>query len=63
MRVKDKIVVLTGAASGIGRAIAILFAKEGAIQVLSDIDEEGLKENNGATGEDNASSNDSTEVT
>jgi NAD(P)-dependent dehydrogenase (short-subunit alcohol dehydrogenase family) len=44
MRVKDKIVVLTGAASGIGRATAILFAKEGAIQVLSDIDEKGLKE-------------------
>ena len=44
MRVKDKVVVLTGAASGIGRATAILFAKEGAIQVLSDIDEKGLKE-------------------
>jgi len=37
-------VVLTGAASGIGRATAILFAKEGAKQVLSDIDEEGGKE-------------------
>jgi NAD(P)-dependent dehydrogenase (short-subunit alcohol dehydrogenase family) len=44
IRLKDKIVVLTGAASGIGRSTAILFAKEGAIQVLSDIDEEGLKE-------------------
>ena len=44
MRVKDKIVILTGAASGIGRATALLFAKEGAIQILSDIDEEGLKE-------------------
>ena len=44
MRVKDKIVVLTGAASGIGRSTAILFAKEGAIQILSDIDENGLKE-------------------
>ncbi len=43
-RVKDKVVVLTGAASGIGRATAILFAKEGAIQVLSDIDEKGLNE-------------------
>jgi NAD(P)-dependent dehydrogenase (short-subunit alcohol dehydrogenase family) len=44
MRLKDKVVVLTGAASGIGRATAILFAKEGAIQILSDIDEEGLNE-------------------
>ena len=44
MRLKDKIVVLTGAASGIGRATARLFAKEGAIQVLSDNDEENLNE-------------------
>jgi len=44
IRVKDKVIVLTGAASGIGRSTAVLFAKEGAIQVLSDIDEEGLKE-------------------
>jgi NAD(P)-dependent dehydrogenase (short-subunit alcohol dehydrogenase family) len=44
MRLKDKIVVLTGAASGIGRATAILFAKEGATQILSDIDEENLNE-------------------
>ncbi|MFX1338258.1 MAG: SDR family NAD(P)-dependent oxidoreductase, partial [Promethearchaeota archaeon] len=44
MRVKDKIVVLTGAASGIGRATAVLFAKEGAFQVLSDIDKKGLDE-------------------
>jgi NAD(P)-dependent dehydrogenase (short-subunit alcohol dehydrogenase family) len=40
---KDKIVVITGAASGIGQATAKLFAQEGAIQILSDIDEEGLK--------------------
>ena len=47
MRVKDKVVVLTGAASGIGRSTAILFAKEGAIQILSDIDEKALKETYG----------------
>ncbi|MFX1493308.1 MAG: SDR family NAD(P)-dependent oxidoreductase [Promethearchaeota archaeon] len=51
MRIKDKIVVLTGAASGIGRATAILFAKEGAVQVLSDIDEDGLRKTNEALGE------------
>jgi 3-oxoacyl-[acyl-carrier protein] reductase len=44
MRLKDKIIVLTGAASGIGRATAILFAKEGATQILSDIDEQNLNE-------------------
>jgi len=43
MRVKDKVVVLTGAASGIGRSTAILFAKEGALLHISDIDEEGLR--------------------
>ncbi|NHJ20429.1 MAG: SDR family oxidoreductase [Candidatus Lokiarchaeota archaeon] len=44
MRMEDKVVVITGAASGIGRATAKLFAQEGAIQILSDIDEEGLRE-------------------
>jgi NAD(P)-dependent dehydrogenase (short-subunit alcohol dehydrogenase family) len=43
MRLKDKVVILTGAASGIGRATALLFAKEGAVQILSDIDEPGLE--------------------
>lgn len=51
MRIKDKIVVLTGAASGIGRATAALFAKEGAIQILSDIDEVGLRKTYEALGE------------
>jgi len=43
-RFKDKVVILTGAGSGIGRATAVLFAQEGAIQVLSDWDEKGLNE-------------------
>jgi NAD(P)-dependent dehydrogenase (short-subunit alcohol dehydrogenase family) len=44
MQVKDKIVVVTGAASGIGRALAQRFAKEGARRVIcADINGEGAK--------------------
>ncbi|MHB8279696.1 MAG: SDR family NAD(P)-dependent oxidoreductase [Candidatus Humimicrobiaceae bacterium] len=41
MRLKDKVSVITGAGRGIGRASAMLFAKEGSIIVIADIDEEG----------------------
>lgn len=41
---KGKTVVITGAGRGIGQATAILFAKEGAKLVLSDIDKEPLDE-------------------
>lgn len=36
-RLKDKVIIITGASSGIGRAAAILYAKEGAKVVVSDI--------------------------
>lgn len=36
---ENKVVIVTGAASGIGRATAISFAKEGAAVVVSDISE------------------------
>ncbi|MFX0099585.1 MAG: SDR family NAD(P)-dependent oxidoreductase [Candidatus Hodarchaeota archaeon] len=41
---KEKIAVITGAASGIGRAIANRCAKEGMKVVLADIEENALKE-------------------
>lgn len=41
---ENKVAIITGAGSGIGRAIAILYASEGAKTVVSDIDQEGGKE-------------------
>ena len=43
MRLKNKVILITGAGSGIGRATAILFSKEGAQLILNDISEEDLK--------------------
>lgn len=43
-KLDGKVAVITGAARGIGRADALLFAKEGAAVVVSDIDEAPLKE-------------------
>jgi NAD(P)-dependent dehydrogenase (short-subunit alcohol dehydrogenase family) len=44
MRLKDHVAIVTGAGSGIGRASALLFAREGAFVVLVDRDETGLRE-------------------
>ena len=40
---KDRVVIVTGAASGIGKAIAVAYAKEGAKLALADINLEGLE--------------------
>ena len=39
MKLRDKVAIVTGAASGIGRAIALAFAREGARIALTDIDQ------------------------
>jgi len=44
MRLQGKVAIVTGAASGIGRSTAQVFAREGAQLTLVDINEEGLRE-------------------
>lgn len=43
-RLKDKVAIVTGAGSGIGRAMAKLFAQEGAKVVVADYNEESAQE-------------------
>ena len=43
MRLKGKICIVTGAGAGIGQAIALRFAEEGAHLVLNDIRERSGK--------------------
>ena len=40
MRLEDKVALISGGASGIGRAEAVLFAREGAAVVVADLQEE-----------------------
>jgi len=44
MRLQNRSVVITGSGSGIGRACAIAFAKEGAMVVVADIDVQAAEE-------------------
>ena len=43
-RLKDRVAVVTGAASGIGRATAVLLAKKGCNLALADVNEVGMGE-------------------
>ena len=44
MKLNNKVAVITGAARGIGKAIAERYAKEGAKVVVTDLNEQGAKD-------------------
>jgi len=44
VRLNDKVAIITGAASGMGKATAIVFAREGAKVVATDVETNGLHE-------------------
>jgi NAD(P)-dependent dehydrogenase (short-subunit alcohol dehydrogenase family) len=47
MKLQNKVAIVTGAASGIGKAIAMLYAQEGAKVVACDINIEGIDDSAG----------------
>ena len=43
-RLEGMVALITGAGSGIGRAVSVLFSKEGAAVAANDVSEKGGKE-------------------
>lgn len=52
MKLKDQVAIVTGAAKGIGKAIAVTFLREGAAVVIIDSDKERLEPFRGEIGKD-----------
>jgi NAD(P)-dependent dehydrogenase (short-subunit alcohol dehydrogenase family) len=44
MRLKDKVALITGAGSGIGRQSALLFSREGAAVLAVDVNDQAAQE-------------------
>ncbi len=44
MRLKDKVGIVTGSGSGMGRAIALAFARQGAAVVVADLNEDAARQ-------------------
>ena len=44
MRLKDRVALITGAASGIGREAALLFAREGAAVAVADVQDDAAQD-------------------
>ena len=54
MRLKDKVTLIIGAGSGIGRAIAVRFAQEGARVAVADLQTDAGQETTRLAGESGA---------
>ena len=54
MQLKDKVALITGASSGIGRETALLFSKEGARIVVADVNDAGGQETVAMVRQENA---------
>jgi 3-hydroxybutyrate dehydrogenase len=51
MKLKDKVCIVTGAASGIGKEIAITYAREGAKVVIADLNKAAASNRERAVGQ------------